>query len=264
MKKLSKLLITLLVFSSFFPLAASIRNLDSAQKAHIGVFEEISPNLHLDQNPYLTETQQGCNDFCQYDAHRPLYVWYFRARYFSDELGRFVSRDSYAGQDKLGNASHLEYAKRGIFKTPDSFTSEPSICLKKSCHLNTKGVPWQYTDGFGLYGAYFAQKFSLDPTGFATAIVNCTALEKSYARGKCQAKGKILKRCYVIGHTNTVFHFRWVMYTCKKKTMLCTLIDSDSSTYGPYCRAFCKYKCPDGTTKNLSRVGNSCPQTYRF
>ena len=91
-----------MVFSSFFPLAASIRNLDSAQKAHIGVFEEISPNLHLDQNPYLTETQQGCNDFCQYDAHRPLYVWYFRARYFSDELGRFISRDPLGYVDGYG------------------------------------------------------------------------------------------------------------------------------------------------------------------
>ena len=27
------------------------------------------------------------------DAHRPLNLWYFRARYFSDEMGRFISRD---------------------------------------------------------------------------------------------------------------------------------------------------------------------------
>ncbi|MCH2208830.1 MAG: hypothetical protein MK132_23620 [Lentisphaerales bacterium] len=121
MKKLSKLLIFLLVFSSFFPLAASIRNLDSAQKTHIGVFEEISPDLHLAQNPYLTETQQGCNDFFQYDAHRPLYVWYFRARYFSDELGRFISRDPLGYVDGYGLyngyfASHFQLDPTGMIE----------------------------------------------------------------------------------------------------------------------------------------------------
>ena len=122
MKKLSKLLITLLVFSSFFPLAASIRNLDSAQKVHIGVFEEISPNLHLYQNPYLTETQQGCNDFCQYDAHRPLYVWYFRARYFSDELGRFISRDPLGFVDGYGLYNGY-FAQRFLVDPSGKYTS---------------------------------------------------------------------------------------------------------------------------------------------
>ena len=45
-------------------------------------------------------------------------LWYFRARYFSNELGRFISRD-----------------------------------------------PLGYVDGYGLYGAYFAQRFELDPSG---------------------------------------------------------------------------------------------------
>ena len=45
-------------------------------------------------------------------------LWYFRARYYSDELGRFISRD-----------------------------------------------PLGYVDGFGLYGAYFAQWGGMDPSG---------------------------------------------------------------------------------------------------
>jgi RHS repeat-associated protein len=45
-------------------------------------------------------------------------LWYFRARYFSDESGRFISRD-----------------------------------------------PLGYVDGFGLYAGYFAQRFSMDPSG---------------------------------------------------------------------------------------------------
>jgi RHS repeat-associated protein len=50
-------------------------------------------------------------------------LWYFRARYFSDELGRFISRD-----------------------------------------------PLGYVDGYGLYGAYFAQKFGMDPSGTCAII----------------------------------------------------------------------------------------------
>ena len=50
-------------------------------------------------------------------------LWYFRARYLNDEMGRFISRD-----------------------------------------------PLGYVDGMSLYGAYFAERFALDPSGTFTLI----------------------------------------------------------------------------------------------
>jgi RHS repeat-associated protein len=55
-------------------------------------------------------------------------LWYFRARYYSGSLGRFVSRDPYRGSES---------------------------------------TPWAldgYVDGFGLYGAYFVPS-AVDPSG---------------------------------------------------------------------------------------------------
>ena len=40
-------------------------------------------------------------------------MMYFRARYYSDALGRFVSRDPYDGIDKIGNANEQVYAMLG-------------------------------------------------------------------------------------------------------------------------------------------------------
>ena len=58
--KTSKILLTIaLVFSSFFPLAASIRTLDFQQKPHLGHFSEFSSDAHLATVVYLLETQKG-------------------------------------------------------------------------------------------------------------------------------------------------------------------------------------------------------------
>ena len=59
MKISKKLLILALLFSSFFPLAASIRTLDFQQKPHIGHFSDFSPDAHPVTVVYLLETQQG-------------------------------------------------------------------------------------------------------------------------------------------------------------------------------------------------------------
>ena len=62
--KIPKTLLTIaLVFSSFFPLAASIRTLDFQQKPHIGHFSEFSPDAHPVIVVYLIETQQGTELF---------------------------------------------------------------------------------------------------------------------------------------------------------------------------------------------------------
>ncbi|MCH2209432.1 MAG: hypothetical protein MK132_26720 [Lentisphaerales bacterium] len=58
--KIPKILLTIaLVFSSFFPLAASIRTLDFQQKPHLGHFSEFSSDAHLATVVYLLETQKG-------------------------------------------------------------------------------------------------------------------------------------------------------------------------------------------------------------
>ena len=58
--KIPKILLTIaLVFSSFFPLAASIRTLDFQQKPHLGHFSEFSPEEHPVTVVYLLEAQQG-------------------------------------------------------------------------------------------------------------------------------------------------------------------------------------------------------------
>ena len=87
------LLITFLLFSSFSAHARHVESALSAQKAHIGDFFENAPNLHPADQLYLIELHIAYNDFSAQDAHRPLNLWYFRARYFSDEMGRFISRD---------------------------------------------------------------------------------------------------------------------------------------------------------------------------
>ena len=112
------LLITFLLFSSFSAHARHVESALSAQKSPIGAFFENAPNLHPADQLYLIELHIAYNDFLAQDAHRPLNLWYFRARYFSDEMGRFISRD-----------------------------------------------PLGYVDGFGLYGAYFAERFNMDPSG---------------------------------------------------------------------------------------------------
>ena len=55
-----KILLTfVLVLTSFFPLAASVRTLDFHQEPHIGHFSEFSPDAHPVTVVYLLETQQG-------------------------------------------------------------------------------------------------------------------------------------------------------------------------------------------------------------
>ena len=86
------LLIIFLLFSS----SAHARHVESAlsaQKAHIGDFFENSPDLHPVDQLYLIELHIAYNDFSAQGAHRPLNLWYFRARYFDNEMGRFISRD---------------------------------------------------------------------------------------------------------------------------------------------------------------------------
>ena len=74
-----------------------------------------SNGTEIDQNSVELKTEYGFTGR-RYDMESDL--WYFRARYFDTEMGRFVSRD-----------------------------------------------PLGYVDGFGLYNAYFAMLFGLDPSG---------------------------------------------------------------------------------------------------
>ena len=58
--KIQKTLLRLaLVFSTFFPLAASVRTLDFQQEPLIEHFSEFSPDAHPVTVVYLIETQQG-------------------------------------------------------------------------------------------------------------------------------------------------------------------------------------------------------------
>ena len=91
MKRFS--LIIFILFNSFSAHARHVESVLSAQKAPIGDFFENTPNLHPFDQLYLLELHIAYNDFSAQGAHRPLNLWYFRARYFSDELGRFISRD---------------------------------------------------------------------------------------------------------------------------------------------------------------------------
>ena len=96
------LLITFLLFSSFFAHARHVESALSAETAHIGDFFENTQDLHLVDQLYLLELHIAYNDFSAQDAHRPLNLWYFRARYFSDEMGRFITRDPLGYVDGFG------------------------------------------------------------------------------------------------------------------------------------------------------------------
>ena len=87
------LLIIFILFSCFSAHARHVESALSAEKTHIDDFFENTPDLHPVDQLYLLELHIAYNEFSAQDAHRPLNLWYFRARYFSDEMGRFISRD---------------------------------------------------------------------------------------------------------------------------------------------------------------------------
>ena len=96
------LLIIFILFSCFSAHARHVESALSAEKAHIGDFFENTPDLHPGDQLYLLELHIAYNDFSFQDAHRPLNLWYFRARYFDNEMGRFISRDPLGYVDGFG------------------------------------------------------------------------------------------------------------------------------------------------------------------
>ena len=100
MKRFS--LMIFILFSSFSAHARHVESTLSAQKVPIDDFFENTPDLHPADQLYLIEMHIVYNDFSAQDAHRPLNLWYFRARYFSDEMGRFISRDPLGYVDGFG------------------------------------------------------------------------------------------------------------------------------------------------------------------
>ena len=96
------LLITFILFSSFSAHARHVESALSAQKSPIGAFFENISNLHPVDQLYLIELHIAYNDFSAQGAHRPLNLWYFRARYFDNEMGRFISRDPLGYVDGFG------------------------------------------------------------------------------------------------------------------------------------------------------------------
>ena len=99
-----------------------------------------SNGTEVDQTAVELKTEYGFTGR-RYDMESDL--WYFRARYFDTEMGRFVSRD-----------------------------------------------PLGYVDGFGLYNAYFAQLFEMDPSGYNRTTKAKTKLQKRRERLRKKRKKK--------------------------------------------------------------------------
>ena len=124
-----------------------------------------------------------------------------QARQYDPGQGRFISRDPVGyvdgmGGDSLGNASRLTYAKFGRvysfnygkyateevewISAMEKLITEIGSELLNSGFLerdqfrlienamyvdNKTKRPYQYHDGMGLYGGYFAERFVTDPSG---------------------------------------------------------------------------------------------------
>lgn len=93
-------------------------------------------------NPYLFTGRR-------LDAETGLF--YFRARYYSGEQGRFISRDPVGYVDGID------------VNDPDSTNTMKALIY--GGRVTTPKAGDGYHDGMGLYGAYFGEKFGLDPSG---------------------------------------------------------------------------------------------------
>jgi RHS repeat-associated protein len=91
-------------------------------------------------------------------------LWYFRARYYSGSLGRFVSRDDYSAVwDSLGASPIWSH---GISDFKGKLWSNVFFMPKKQV------VGAGYPDGYNAYSTYFIPN-KVDPTGRVAGLAEC-------------------------------------------------------------------------------------------
>ena len=126
---------TFLFLVASFSTNAALRSDQITSKVHIGASAENTYDFTSGEVLYLVETQQGFILFSGESAHKPvdLYgftgryldtesdLWYFRARYYSDELGRFISRDPMGYVD--GMSLYAGYFASGFALDPKGLRS---------------------------------------------------------------------------------------------------------------------------------------------
>jgi len=131
------LLTTLFFFSCFSAQAAYLPEAVPAQKTHRDGFFADSADLHREKIIYLIDTQQSCEGFCSQDAYRPMYLWYYRARMYSSELGRFISRDPIGYAD--GWNLYAGYFAGYFGMDPSGLGPQGARCrLTESCKENIR------------------------------------------------------------------------------------------------------------------------------
>jgi RHS repeat-associated protein len=109
-------------------------------------------------------------------------LWYFRARYYSGILGRFIGRDNYQREQSQSKQKIIDI---GLPKRlPDSIPQkaktiannivtaanrEEKTSQDKKAAIQAMGSPRGYHDGLNLYDAYFVPN-RIDPSGNYTCV----------------------------------------------------------------------------------------------
>lgn len=114
-------------------------------------------------------------------------LYYFRNRYYSAELGRFVSRDP-MGETGMTDV-HLAL---GDFQEIRQFM-EPAL----SQEIMALAIPVEYKDGMNLYQGYFVPN-SMDPSGLISSIYQnlpngCRCRRRSHLEYPCAPEGASCK-----------------------------------------------------------------------
>jgi RHS repeat-associated protein len=168
-------------------------------------------------------------------------LWYFRARYYSGSLGRFIGRDPWArqpviNQEKPGklliiNGSRLEtYAFKNLSKEERkrSVSNKPFIQAEEVKFIGMPQSGDGYQDGMLLYGAYFIPN-RLDPSGMDSPACDVGSLKtvlETECGLRCCAKHD---KCYHdnnctaaswLDNFNPFYHF-CPCAKCNKDVVLC-------------------------------------------
>jgi len=132
-------------------------------------------------------------------------LWFFRARYYSGNLGRFVSRDPYMQRANV---------RIGSDATPADFYRGASglfvekVLKGESVNLAARAEALDgYQDGFSLYQGYYVPN-EADPTGML-----CDPINEARCSTTCSTKWRM--KGYSTYHCAPTWYTCWMLVSCK-------------------------------------------------